>query len=196
VLPVALVLLVHAATLEERLDHRGSVGLLLAVTGMNKVANSTFEIGWRGGFEVGGTLNLGTRSNELVLVGRVAFGGVHVGSGLAGTDVCDPMKNPNPPPLQYCVPDDHRLHQLDTLIYSGYRGYFGDRWKTFVEFDLALSLTPFLTAGPRVGVGVQYEVGSLFGVYAQLGGNLGFGEVLQFRTELLLGVQLRSYLLE
>lgn len=192
----ALALVLHAAVAEERLDHRGAVGLLLAVSGQNKVANNPFEVGWRFAVDVGGTINIGYSSNELVLVGRATFGAPHVGSPLAGTDTCDPTKNPTPPPVSQCVLDDHRLHEVDTQIYTGYRGYFGDRWKTFFDLELAVHFTPYLTVGPRFAVGLQYELSPVAGLFTQLAANLGFGEVLQFKAELLIGVQLRSFLLE
>jgi hypothetical protein len=82
-------------------------------------------------------------------------------------------------------------------IYGGYRGYFGhDAWKTFFDLDLRADLFPQLTAGPRMGLGVQYEVSSLIGVYCALAAHVGAGQGIRFGGELTVGVQLRSYLLE
>lgn len=79
----------------------------------------------------------------------------------------------------------------------GYRGYFGQgRLKTFFDLDAAIHATPFVAAGPRVGFGLQVEVTQILGIYAGLAAQVGFGRGIRFDGELVLGVQLRSYLLE
>lgn len=86
---------------------------------------------------------------------------------------------------------------FESSAYTGYRNYFGaDRWKTLLDLDLAFQFTPFFTVGPRFGVGVQYEFAPIGGVYLQLAGNIGIGQVLMYKIEAVLGVQLRSFLLE
>ncbi|MBK7860162.1 MAG: hypothetical protein IPJ65_16415 [Archangiaceae bacterium] len=192
-LPVALTLLMTFGATEERYDHVGAVGLLMALSGQYKAANNPFEVGTRAGVEVGGSFNLGYKSNELVIAARATFGSPHVGSPDYGTPACG--SGSTLPPWR-CVAEDRRLHEVDTLLYGGYRGYFGERWKTFVDLQAAVSFTPFLAAGPRLGVGLQYELSSIAGLYTQVAAVLGFGEVLQFRAELVIGVQLRSFLLE
>jgi hypothetical protein len=88
-------------------------------------------------------------------------------------------------------------NKLAWTAVAGYRGYFGyEQIKTFFDLDLAVQLAPFLTAGPRIGGGVQYELSSLIGVYAGFALQLGFGTGILFSAELITGVQLRSYLLE
>lgn len=83
------------------------------------------------------------------------------------------------------------------VIYGGYRGYFGaDAWKTFFDLDLRVDALPKITAGPRMGIGVQYELGSLVGIYSALAAHVGAGQGIRFGAELTIGVQLRSYLLE
>src|SRR6185436_15429633 len=98
-----------------------------------------------------------------------------------------------------------RFGQLgfDWQLWGGYRGYFGERWKTLVDIGLNLSGRPVFTGGPRVALGLQHELNSLAGVFATIGAQLGFGwapersaMVLVFRAELMLGFQLRSFLLE
>ncbi|MBX5480364.1 MAG: hypothetical protein IRZ16_00745 [Myxococcaceae bacterium] len=87
--------------------------------------------------------------------------------------------------------------RVDTSFACGYRGYFGeDRFKTFFDLGLQAHFTPRITAGARVGMGVQYELSPLIGTYTGLASQIGFGNGLRFDAELLVGIQLRSYLLE
>jgi hypothetical protein len=175
VLPVALALLLHAAP-EERFDHHGAVGLLLGVGGLRKESSFSLENTWRGSINVGGTFNVGYRSNEIVLMASVS---------MTRTDVL-------------VQGTDQHIYGfgIDGVLWGGFRGYFGDRWKTFVDLDLALAVGPGFTAGPRFGFGVQYELSGVAGVFATLAAQLGFGSGLVFRAELMIGVQLRSFLLE
>ncbi len=86
---------------------------------------------------------------------------------------------------------------LGGAIMGGLRPYFGAaRWKTFADLMVAVHVAPLVTVGPRIGVGVQYDFGPLAGVYAALAGQLGFGATLMLQGELLIGVQLRSYVFE
>jgi hypothetical protein len=68
--------------------------------------------------------------------------------------------------------------------------------KTFFDLNAVVHLAPALTLGPRIGFGVQYELSPLFGVYAGLAAQIGFGQAIRFDGELIGGIQLRSYLLE
>ncbi len=80
---------------------------------------------------------------------------------------------------------------------GGYRGYFGrDVWKTFFDLGIAAHFTPAFTVGPRVGFGVQYELGPLAGLYLGAAAQLSGGNGFRFSGELVGGIQLRSYLLE
>lgn len=86
---------------------------------------------------------------------------------------------------------------LGGAIMAGVRPYFGsDHWKTFTDLELVVYVAPIVTVGPRAGIGVQYDFGPLVGVHAVLAGQLGFGTTLLLQGELLIGVQLRSYLFE
>jgi hypothetical protein len=71
-----------------------------------------------------------------------------------------------------------------------------DRWKTYLDVDLAAYLATPFTVGPHFAVGVQYELSPIMGVYASLGTHLGFGNGLRLLVEGVVGVQFRSYLLE
>jgi hypothetical protein len=83
------------------------------------------------------------------------------------------------------------------VVFAGYRGYFGaERFKTFMDLDLALDFHPDLVVGPRVGFGVQYELHPLLGVFAGLAVRAGIGAITRFSGEAFAGVQLRSYVLE
>ncbi len=80
---------------------------------------------------------------------------------------------------------------------AGYRGYFGaERVRTYFDLLAMVHLAPQVSAGPRLDLGVQYELGNTVGVFAQAGVNLGFGGGLRFGAEVLAGFQFRSYLLE
>jgi len=174
VLPLVLALLLTAdappaAKKEERLDHHGAVGFIGGVTGLSKESNISIENSWRGGVDLGASFNVGYASNEILAVLRLSLGDNVIRFGQLG---------------------------FDAQIWGGYRGYFGDRWKTLVDIGLTLNMRPGFTAGPRVGVGVQYELSSIAGIFATLGAQLGFGWALVFRAELMIGFQLRSFLLE
>lgn len=186
-LPAALALLVLSADAvpeervpeervpEERLDHRGAVGLIFGLSGMRK-ESSVGDNTWRGGVSVAGSINVGWRSNEILLLGCIS---------MTRTELFDTMTM-------------NRIYGfgVDGHLAGLFRGYFGDRWKTFVDLGAALNFSPGFTAGPRLGVGLQYELSSLAGVFATLGTFIGFGTSLMWRAELLVGVQLRSFLLE
>ena len=69
-----------------------------------------------------------------------------------------------------------------------YRGYFGsDELKTF--FDAGLS--PRLAAGPRIGLGVAYDLDRAWGLFASLGASTAFGGFRGFGLGLGVGVQFR-----
>lgn len=81
-------------------------------------------------------------------------------------------------------------------VYAGLRNARGERFKTFFDLDLAAHLAPLWTLGLRLGLGVQYEVLPVMGVFAVAGLQGGGGAGLRLSFELLLGVQLRTYLFE
>lgn len=87
--------------------------------------------------------------------------------------------------------------RVGSSAYLGLRNTYGwEKLKTFFDLDFAAHFTPIWTLGARVGLGVQYDFLPVMGAYAQLGGQLGGGGGLRLSFELLVGVQLRTYLLE
>lgn len=82
-------------------------------------------------------------------------------------------------------------------LMGGLRPNFGrERWKTFADVMIAVHVAPMITVGPRAGVGVQYDFASIAGVQISVAGQLGFGATLLLQGELLIGLQLRSYVFE
>ena len=184
-----LVVLVLASTAraDERFDHRGSVGLLLGTTGEYKAATSLGgggDEGFRLGTELGATYSIGSDGNEVKAAVRTLFGGIEAGCSARQT----------------CAP-------VDIGIFFGYRGYFDlGHWKTFFDIDAAQHFVPRLspasansqlyTIGPRIGIGVQLDFLPVAGAFAILEAQIGFGDGLRYGAALMIGVQLRSYLLE
>lgn len=80
---------------------------------------------------------------------------------------------------------------------AGMRSLYGKRFKTFFDLDLNVHALPIITIGPRVAFGVQYELASIVGVFASGGVLFGVGPAgIRFGVEAMVGLQLRSYLLE
>ena len=92
----------------------------------------------------------------------------------------------------------YRLTESGALAVSaGYRGYFGqERVKTFFDLDARADVAPNFAIGPRLGLGVQYEVLPTFGIFAAAAAHAGAGHGVVFGAEAFVGIQLRSYLLE
>ncbi len=85
----------------------------------------------------------------------------------------------------------------DWSLTLGYRGYFGqERLKTFFDLGAALHSMSALSAGPRLGFGLQYELSPVAGFYAGIAAQIGFGQAIRFDGEVVAGLQLRSYLFE
>ena len=184
VLAHAFALCLAAATAKDdvRLDHRGSLGLLLGVGGLRKEASgSGIENTWRGSITVGMTIAVGHREQELVLAAVTSMTRTEVA-------ILDPTGK--------VIVDRIYGFGIDAWLWGGYRVYFGEQWKTFVDLDLSVAVQPGFTAGPRVAIGLMHELSSLAGVYSTLSAQIGFGTNLVFRAELAIGVQLRSFLLE
>ena len=116
--------------------------------------------------DLGGTYAIGNEGDELLLLLSGAF--APGGGGLA-----------------------------DVAVAFGYRGYFGrERLKTYFDLDLSAHSMPFFTLGPRLGLGVQYELTPIFGAFAGLAGEIGVGGELRFSAQAVIGFQARSYLFE
>ena len=181
-LGASLSLLLLAASQDVRLDHRGAVGLLLGVGGLRKESSVSIENTWRGSFTVGVTIAVGYREQEIVIA---------AGTSMTRTEVI----------VNSMTGERAYGFGIDGVLWGGYRAYFGEQWKTFVDLDLALGIVPGVTVGPRIAIGLMHELSSVAGVFATLGTQLGLGSngvglTIAFRAELAIGVQLRSFLLE
>lgn len=86
---------------------------------------------------------------------------------------------------------------LAGALFAGVRNSFGrEQWKTFFDLELAVHLAPLVVVGARGAFGLQYDFLPVMGAYVSLGGQLAGGAGLRLGFEALLGVQLRTYILE
>ena len=155
---------------QQRFDHRGSLGLTVAVGGEFVTAVSsmaTGENGLRIPLELGGTLAV-TDHTELRLARRASL----------------PASRPSPPwPVR-----STRASATASASTS---------CKTFFDLELAVHPAPFFAIGVRAAFGVQYDFLPIMGVYAQLGGQLGAARPrCGSRSSCIVGVQFRTYLFE
>jgi hypothetical protein len=175
----------------ERFDHRGSLGLLVsggfggfdsvAFGGLRDLCNGNPAAcnGSRYWVDLGLSYGLSDSGNDLVLRAQGDFAG-------GGAP-------------------------LDFALEGGYRVYFGrERLKTFFELDGSIHampahyldsagnsrFSPVLSLGPAFGVGVQYEVTPVFGVFGGIQVGLDIGQVLRFAAHVAVGIQLRTYVFE
>ncbi|MGZ6098372.1 MAG: hypothetical protein ACXWLL_08270 [Myxococcaceae bacterium] len=155
-----------AAEQEERWDHRGALGLLAG-----------------GGVDFVGQVKSGGQTQE----------GTY---GLVETLLTFPMGASG---NEWTVGSREAIGggTVDVAVAAGIRAYFGDeRFKTYLTAELAVHVTPNVTAGPRVGIGVQYEILPTFGIY--LGGavEVTAGQGIRLSGSVLGGFQLRTYVFE
>jgi hypothetical protein len=86
---------------------------------------------------------------------------------------------------------------VDVAAAGGLRAYFGEeRFKTYLTVELALHVTPNVTAGPRLGVGVQYELFPVFGLYLGGAAEVTAGQGIRIAAAVVGGIQLRTYIFE
>ena len=86
---------------------------------------------------------------------------------------------------------------VDVAAAGGIRAYFGDeRFKTYITAELALHVTPNITAGPRLGLGIQYELLPTFGIYLGGAAEVTAGQGIRIAGAVLGGIQLRTYVFE
>ncbi|HET9157089.1 MAG TPA: hypothetical protein VFN91_10515 [Myxococcaceae bacterium] len=86
---------------------------------------------------------------------------------------------------------------VDVAIAGGIRAYFGEeRFKTYLTAELALHVTPNVTAGPRLGLGIQYELSPVFGLYLGGAAEVTAGQGIRIAAAFLGGIQLRTYIFE
>lgn len=166
-LAIFIVLCSGIAGAGERFDHRGAVGLLIG-SGLEHKSAGTVDAQPDHGFRLLGDL------------------GLTLPIGVDGNE------------LAFFGRGELGGPRIDLSLAGGYRGYFAadERVKTFLDLQLTAHMSPGFTVGPRIGFGGQYEISQVAGIYAALGAQLGFGTTLRFGVELVLGLQLRSYLLE
>lgn len=148
-----------------RLDHRGSIGLLLSTGAEYKasIAGGSVQNGTRLPAHLGGTMAIGPNGNEL----KLQFDSSWLGPA------------------------------YDLGVSFGYRGYFPvDPFKTFFDADIGFRFYDRFTVGPEIGFGVQYELSSVVGIFSTVRAKFGFGQGLRLGAELLVGLQVRTYVLE
>lgn len=186
---LAVLALPASALADERYDHRGALGVLIAFGADYKAAAAIAgggDEGARAAPELGLTFPIGDNGNELKASLRALFGGIL----------------PNCSASQRCAP-------VDLGLFFGFRGYFtapGGRLKTFYDLDVVQHLVPrfsdasartqLYVIGPRVGLGVQFETLPIAGLYFMIDGQMGFGDGLRFGAGAQLGIQLRTYIFE
>jgi hypothetical protein len=86
---------------------------------------------------------------------------------------------------------------VDVAIAGGIRAYFGDdRFKTYLTAELALHVTPNVTAGPRLGFGVQYELLPVLGIYLGGAAEVTAGQGIRIAAGVVGGFQFRTYIFE
>lgn len=167
-LVVGLVLapLALGAEEEQRFDHRGALGLLVGG-----------GIDFKREVKSGGETEEGRRALlETVLTFPMGLSGnewtVGARTGFGGPSV-------------------------DVAIAGGLRAYFGEeRFKTYLTAEVALHVTPNVTAGPRLGFGIQYELFPVFGLYLGGAAEVTAGQGIRIAAALVGGFQVRTYIFE
>lgn len=86
---------------------------------------------------------------------------------------------------------------VTVAVAGGIRAYFGDEaWKTFVTVEGTLHVTPAVSAGPRVGFGVQWDFSQVAGAFIQVAVEATAGQGIRFGASALAGFQFRTYIFE
>lgn len=87
--------------------------------------------------------------------------------------------------------------RVDVALAGGLRAYFGDdRFKTYLTAEVALHVTPNVTAGPRLGFGVQYELLPVLGLYLGGAAEVTAGQGIRVAGAVVGGIQVRTYIFE
>jgi hypothetical protein len=87
--------------------------------------------------------------------------------------------------------------RLTVALSGGIRAYFGeDAWKTFVTAEGTLHVTPAVSAGPRLGFGVQWDFAQVAGAFVQLAAEVTAGQGIRFGGSVTAGFQFRTYIFE
>jgi hypothetical protein len=86
---------------------------------------------------------------------------------------------------------------VTVALAGGIRAYFGDdAWKTFVTIEGTLHVTPAVSAGPRLGFGVQWDFSQVAGTFIQVAAEVTGGQGIRFGASAVGGFQFRTYILE
>jgi len=89
------------------------------------------------------------------------------------------------------------LSRPTVAVLGGVRAYFGEEmWKTFVTVEGTLHLTPAVSAGPRMGFGVQCDFSQVAGAFIHLAAEATAGQGIRFGATALAGLQFRTYIFE
>jgi hypothetical protein len=152
---------------QERLDHRGALGVAIApgidYAGVSFAPSENARDALGLVVEVDPTFGLGTDGNELVLRLRLLQGSPGLGFGVG----------------------------------ASYRAYFGrDEWKTYFQLGLKADNSPHLAIGPAADFGVMYELSPWLGLFLQPGLSVEVGRGLRFGAGAIIGLQGRTYVLE
>jgi hypothetical protein len=87
--------------------------------------------------------------------------------------------------------------KVDVALTGGIRAYFGeDRFKTYLTAEVAVHIVPDVTAGPRLGFGIQYDFLPTVGVYLGGAAEVTAGQGIRIGGAVTAGLQFRTYVFE
>jgi hypothetical protein len=85
--------------------------------------------------------------------------------------------------------------KVDVALAGGIRAYFGeDRFKTYLTAEVAVHIVPNVTAGPRLGFGIQYDFLPTVGVYLGGAAEVTAGQGIRIAGAVTAGLQFRTYI--
>ena len=155
-----------AAEEEERFDHRGALGFLLGG-----------GLDFKREVKTGGETEEGRRT---LVEGLLTFP-----LGVSGNEWTVGARTGFGGP------------SVDVALAGGLRAYFGEeRFKTYLTAELALHVAPNVTAGPRLGFGVLYELFPVFGLYLGGAAEVTAGQGIRIAASVAGGIQVRTYIFE
>ncbi|HMK72887.1 MAG TPA: hypothetical protein VK454_06090 [Myxococcaceae bacterium] len=87
--------------------------------------------------------------------------------------------------------------RVSVALEGGIRAYFGDEaWKTFATVEGVLHVTPAVSAGPRLGFGVQWDFAQVAGAFVQVAAEVTAGQGIRYGASVAVGFQFRTYVFE
>lgn len=87
--------------------------------------------------------------------------------------------------------------KVDVALTGGIRAYWGeDRFKTYLTAEVAVHIVPNVTAGPRLGFGIQYDFLPTVGVYLGGAAEVTAGQGIRIAGAVTGGFQFRTYIFE